>query len=230
MSIELSKGVITALVGDNGAGKSTLSKIICGATYPDDGILLLDEHPVWFDSPFDARRAGIEAVYQDLALAPDLDVATNLYLGREVKRPGLAGMCRWVDRKTMTAKSEAILEQLGIKVPSVRTPVGSLSGGQRQAVAIGRAVMWASTMVVLDEPTAALSVSGRAAVLDVIRRVRAAGIAVLLVSHSLPEVFEIADRIVVMRHGAKVAERPVGATTHEEVLGLMTGALHGEPQ
>ncbi len=142
----------------------------------------------------------------------------------------MAGLCRWVDRKTMTAKAEATLEQLGIRVPSVHTAVGALSGGQRQAVAIGRAVMWATTLVVLDEPTAALSVSGRAGVLDVVRRVRGAGVAVLLVSHSLPEVFEIADRIVVMRHGAKVAERAVATTTHEEVLGLMTGALHGEPR
>src|SRR5580658_2611647 len=184
-------GEVVALIGDNGAGKSTLVKTLCGAIRPDDGEILVDGSPVTLTSPVDARRHGIEAVYQDLALAPDLDSAANLYLGREIS-----------------------------VVPFV-----TLSGGQRQSVALARAVAFASRIIFMDEPTAALGVVQRGRVLDVIRRVRDRGVSVVLVSHNMPEVLAVADRVEVLRLGRRVASFTASQTSVEELVGAMTGAL-----
>jgi fructose transport system ATP-binding protein len=220
---------VTALVGDNGAGKSTLVKIICGADEPDDGEMLLDGRSVFFQDPSDARRAGIETVYQDLSIAPDLDVATNLFLGRESIKPGVGRLLRIVDRKRMRREARQAVDDLHIRVPSLETRVRYLSGGQRQGVAVARAVMWARKVTIMDEPTAALGVEQTQMVLNLIKRVRNKGIAVLVVSHSLPDVFAVADTIAVLRHGSKVADLNPQTTNMDEVVSFMTGALGSSP-
>jgi len=226
VSLDVFPGRVTALVGDNGAGKSTMVKILAGADTPDDGDLVLNGQPVAFRDPTDARSAGIECVYQDLAIAPDLNVVQNLYLGREVTRSGVLGVLGLLDRQRMRVTVREALGDLAIEIPSVETEMRYLSGGQRQAVAVARSVMWASRVVILDEPTAALGITEREAVLNLIARVKDRGLAVLLVSHSLPEVFQIADHIVVLRHGAKVAQLQVSETSMDEVVGYMTGARY----
>jgi simple sugar transport system ATP-binding protein len=211
-------------VGDNGAGKSTLLKILAGADLPDEGAVVLDGAPVLLSSPVAARMRGIETVYQDLALAADLSVADNMFLGREL------GVSSWVgralglrDTHAMQARAREALDALRIEIPSVTAPVARLSGGQRQAVAIARAVMWAKAVVLLDEPTAALGVVETNEVIDVVRSVRNQGLGVLVVSHSVEEVYRLADRIVVLRNGRKVGDRLSSELPEEELLGLMTG-------
>jgi simple sugar transport system ATP-binding protein len=220
-------GEVVALVGDNGAGKSTLVKTLSGALRPDEGELLFDGRPVDLHSPLDARALGIETVYQDLALAPELDPAMNAFLGREVMQPGLLGRLGFLDRKTMRRRTAEAFSSLGVGVRSTTVPVAMLSGGQRQGVAVSRAVMWASKAIFLDEPTAALGVVQTRAVLQLIRNVRETGCAVILISHNMPEVLEVSDRIEVLRLGRRVASLRAADTSMEEIVGAMTGALQG---
>lgn len=222
VSLTLRAGEVTALVGDNGAGKSTLMKCISGAHEPDEGIVRLDGRVVRFRGPSDARDCGIETVYQDLALAEDLSVAANLFLGREVTRN--LGFVRVLDNKKMRIRAAEIFEEFGINVSSVRAHVRSLSGGQRQGVAIGRAIGWGSKLVVMDEPTAALGVRETARVEATIRAVRERGIAVVIVSHNLEQVFKVADWVYVLRRGRVVGEREVSQTDADEVVSMITGA------
>ena len=224
------QGEVTALIGDNGAGKSTLVKCLSGALRPDHGEILLDGRRVALGSPTTAQRLGIETVYQDLALAFDLDPSANLYLGREILRPGLLGRLGVLDKRAMRDRAGEAFARLGVTLQSDTVRVGSLSGGQRQSVAVARAVAWASKVVFMDEPTAALGVVQRERVLDVVRKVRDAGIAIVLISHNMPEVLAVADRIEVLRLGRRVARFPAPDTTVEDLVGAMTGALSDEEE
>jgi simple sugar transport system ATP-binding protein len=215
-------GEIVALIGDNGAGKSTLIKVLAGAIRPDHGEVLVDGGQVHLSSPLEARRHGIETVYQDLALAPDLDAAANLHLGREIY---LIPLLHVLNRRAMRERAIAAFAELGIQLPDVRAPVGTLSGGQRQSVAVARAVAYASKVIFMDEPTAALGVVKRGRVLDTMRRVRDRGVAVVLVSHNMPEVLAVADRVEVLRRGRRVASYRSSQASVEELVGAMTGAL-----
>jgi simple sugar transport system ATP-binding protein len=221
-------GEVVALIGDNGAGKSTLVKCLSGAERADSGEILLDGKAVTLDSPTSARAHGIETVYQDLAVAPDLDPAANLFLGRELKRGGLLGRLGMLDKTEMRRRAVAEFARLGVQLQSVEVPIGSLSGGQRQSVAVARSVVWASKVVFMDEPTAALGVVQRERVLDVIRRVRDTGVSVVLISHNMPEVLAVADRIEVLRLGRRVARFTAAEATLEDLVGAMTGALNQE--
>ena len=215
-------GEVVALIGDNGAGKSTLVKTLSGAIRPDEGEILIAGQPVRLASPLDARKHGIETVYQDLALAPDLDAAANLHLGRELY---LIPFLKVLNRSAMRERAVVAFGELGVKLPDVSAPVGTLSGGQRQSVAVARAVLYASNVIFMDEPTAALGVVQRERVLDTIRRVRDRGISVVLISHNMPEVLAVADRIEVLRMGRRVAAYTASQTSVEELVGAMTGAL-----
>jgi fructose transport system ATP-binding protein len=225
IDFEVYPGEIVALIGDNGAGKSTLIKILSGTLAPDSGTLLMRGKPVHFSSPRDAREAGIETVYQDLALAPDLDVPGNLFLGRELRRSGLLGILDILDVRGMRARAQAHLDTLGVKIKSVDQRVDTLSGGQRQSVAVSRSVFWGRDVVIMDEPTAALSVAQAALVIGLIKRVRDAGTPVVLISHNLPHVFEASDRMIVLRHGSRVGTLDPKTATMENAVSLMTGAL-----
>jgi fructose transport system ATP-binding protein len=225
IDFEVYPGEIVALIGDNGAGKSTLIKILSGTLSPDSGTLLMRGNAVHFSSPRDARQAGIETVYQDLALAPDLDVPGNLFLGRELRRPGILGLLDIMDVRGMRARAQAHLDSLGVKIRSVDQRVDTLSGGQRQSVAVSRSVFWGRDVVIMDEPTAALSVAQSALVVGLIKRVRDAGTPVVLISHNLPHVFEAADRMIVLRHGRRVGTLDPKSATMEQAVSLMTGAL-----
>jgi simple sugar transport system ATP-binding protein len=218
-------GEVVALIGDNGAGKSTLVKSLSGAIRPDDGEILIEGKPVRMSSPLDARVHGIETVYQDLALAPDLDAAANLHLGRELYRFKALQFLHVLNRAAMRERAIQAFSDLGVRLPDVSAPVGTMSGGQRQSVAVARAVLYASKVIFMDEPTAALGVVQRERVLDTIRRVRDRGIAVVLISHNMPEVLAVADRVEVMRMGRRVAVYTASQTSVEELVGAMTGAL-----
>ena len=219
-------GEVVALIGDNGAGKSTLVKTLSGVIRPDAGQILVNGSPASFSSPLDARSYGIETVYQDLALAPDLDAAANLHLGREIYR--------WfrplhvLNKTEMRRRAVAAFADLGVELPDVTAPVATLSGGQRQSVAVARAVAYASQIIFMDEPTAALGVVQRERVLDNIRRVRDRGISVVLISHNMPEVLAVSDRVEVLRMGRRVARFTAADTTIEQLVGAMTGALTTE--
>ncbi|QLY28477.1 ATP-binding cassette domain-containing protein [Nocardia huaxiensis] len=227
-NFQVSAGEVVALIGDNGAGKSTLVKCLSGAEQPDSGRILLDGKATRLGSPTAARRRGIETVYQDLAVAPDLDPAANLFLGREVFRRGPLGRLGMLDRKRMRVQAAEHFRKLGVVLPRLDVPIGALSGGQRQTVAVARAVLWASRVVFLDEPTAALGVVQRERVLDVVRRIRDQGIAVVLISHNMPEVLAVADRVEVLRLGQRVARFTAADVTLEQLVGAMTGALTTE--
>jgi fructose transport system ATP-binding protein len=217
---------ILAVIGDNGAGKSTLIKVLSGALVPDEGEILLNGEPVHFRSPLDARRRGIETAYQDLALAPALDIAENLFLGRELRRPGILGLVfRMADRRRMLSESRRYIADLKIRIGSVTQPVETLSGGQRQGVAVARAAAFASRVVIMDEPTAALGVKESGQVLELIKEVRAHGVPVVLISHNMPQVFEVADRVHIMRLGRRVATITPESHTMAEAVALMTGAV-----
>jgi simple sugar transport system ATP-binding protein len=218
-------GEVAALVGDNGAGKSTLVKILSGTTEPDAGEIWFQGRQVTIPTPHAARDLGIETVYQDLALAPELDPAANLFLGREVLRPGLLGKLGFLDKAAMRRRTNQAFADLGIGLQDTGAMVANLSGGQRQSVAVSRAATWVDKVVFMDEPTAALGVVQSARVRDLIRKVRDSGIAVVLISHNLPEVFELADRIEVLRLGRRVARLRAADTTMEQVIAAMTGAL-----
>jgi simple sugar transport system ATP-binding protein len=220
---------IVALVGDNGAGKSTLVKVLTGVHAPDGGELRFDGDVVEMARPNSARNLGIETVYQDLALAPELDSTANLFLGRETRRPGVLGRLGFMDQRRMREQTQEICRSLGVNLQDRGVPVARLSGGQRQGVAVSRAVAWANKVVFLDEPTAALGVVQTAKVLELIARVKERGVSVVLISHSMPEVLEISDRIQVLRLGRRVASLQTSETTMQEVVMAMTsGALEGE--
>ncbi|TDD41218.1 sugar ABC transporter ATP-binding protein [Nonomuraea terrae] len=223
---DLMPGEVLAVIGDNGAGKTSLIKALTGALQPDSGEIRLDGEPVRFRDPLDARRHGIETVYQDLAIAASLDIATNMFLGRELRKPGVLGnVFRMLDKKRMRQESARHMAELKIGLRSLSQPVESLSGGQRQGVAVARAVAWATRVVVMDEPTAALGVKESGQVLDLIRQVRDRGTPVVLISHNMPHVFEIADRIHIQRLGRRVAEISPREHSMAEVVAIMTGAL-----
>jgi simple sugar transport system ATP-binding protein len=218
-------GEVVALIGDNGAGKSTMVKALTGNLELDSGQLFFEGEPVNITNPQQAAHLGMEVVYQDLALAPHLNPFQNMFLGREIPRAGILGKLGFMDDKAMKAKAKAGFADLGGTVRSMTAPVGSMSGGQRQQIAIVRAIAWAGKVVFLDEPTAALGVVQTKNVLDTIKRVRDRGIAVVLISHSMPHVLEVADRVQVMRLGTRVATMPTRGTTVEQLVGAMTGAL-----
>ena len=223
--LELYPGEILALIGDNGAGKSTLIKVLSGALQPDEGEVSLDGQRVHFRSPRDARRAGIETVYQDLAVAPALDIASNVFLGREMRRRGLQGsVLRMLNKRAMRREATRHFEELGIGIRSMAQPVENLSGGQRQGVAVARAATWARRVVIMDEPTAALGVKETRQVLDLILRVRERGLPVILISHDMPHVFELADRIQIMRLGKRAAVVTPKTHSMPEAVAIMTGA------
>ncbi len=229
VSFQLYRGEALALLGDNGAGKSTLVKCIAGNHPPDSGTIIVDGVQRALSSPHDARMLGIETVYQDLLLIDTLDVAANLFLNRERLRSGLPGLLwRWVDTRRMYRETEEILASLGIQVPSIRQPVERLSGGQRQAIAIGRAVAWGRHIVLMDEPAAALGVEQSALVLKLIRQLTDQGAAVLLITHNMEHVLRVTDRAMVLRHGRKVAELRTAEVTGEQLVGYITGALRTE--
>jgi fructose transport system ATP-binding protein len=226
VSLELYPGEVLAIIGDNGAGKTTLIKCLTGAEMPDEGEILLDGRPVHFKRPQDAREAGIETVYQSLAVSPALDVAANLYLGREIRKKGILGsVFRVMDIKGMRIKAKAQVLELGIStLQDVTVPVENLSGGQRQAVAVARAAAFGSKVVVLDEPTAALGVRESAQVLELVKRLRDNGVPVILISHNMPQVFEVADRIHIQRLGKRAATITPQSHSMTDAVAIMTGA------
>jgi fructose transport system ATP-binding protein len=226
VDLQLYPGEVLAIIGDNGAGKSTLIKCITGAHPADAGELLLDGEPVHFKGPLDSRDAGIETVYQTLAVAPALDITSNLYLGREFRRTGpLGSVFRMLDKKGMRSRAEEAVADLGIgTIQNMSQTVETLSGGQRQAVAVARAAAFASKLVILDEPTAALGVKESGQVLNMIREVKNRGLPVILISHNMPHVFEVADRIHIQRLGRSAGVITPQSHTMSEAVAIMTGA------
>ena len=226
IDLEIRGGEVLALIGDNGAGKSTLVKMICGAIQPDAGEILLRGEIVSFETPHHAQMRGIETIWQDLALAPSLDIAGNLYVGREIvygrgRLPRILGL---LNRPAMARGAEERLRGLQVSLPAITgAPVANLSGGQRQAVAIARAAAWATEALIMDEPTAALGVKQSQATLELARSVAAQGLAVVLITHNLPHVMAYSDRIVVLRHGRKVADMPRSDATPERLVSLIVG-------
>ncbi len=223
---ELRAGEILAVIGDNGAGKSSLIKCLSGATIPDEGEIFLDGQKIQFKSPIDARRAGIETVYQDLAVAPAMTIAENLFLGREIRRPGFLGsVLQMIDKKKMLEESIARMNDLKVGIRSMTQAVETLSGGQRQCVAVARAAAFAQHVVIMDEPTAALGVKEGNMVLELVRRVRDKGLPVILISHNMPHVFEIADRIHIARLGKRAAVVNPKKISMSDTVAVMTGAM-----
>ncbi len=223
---DLYPGEVLAVIGDNGAGKSTLIKAISGAVVPDAGEVRLNGRPIRFTSPLDARAAGIETVYQTLAMSPALSIADNMFMGRELRRPGVLGsVFRMLDRPEMERRAREKLTELGLMtIQNIRQPVETLSGGQRQGVAVARAAAFGSKVIILDEPTAALGVKESRKVLELIQDVRARGIPIILISHNMPHVFEVADRIHVHRLGRRLAVIDPKEHTMSDAVALMTGA------
>ena len=219
-------GEVTALIGDNGAGKSTLVKILSGVYKPTSGEILVNGQKVAFTSPAEAHAAGIETVYQDLSVAQDLSPAANMFMGREKLRPGWLGKLGFLDNATMRRESLVAFQRLKVSLKDMDTPIASLSGGQRQSVAICRSMMWAKGLVFMDEPTAALGVLQTGRTLDLIRRIRDTGIAVVLISHNMRDVLEVADCVEVLRLGRRITQFRAGAgLTVQDLVGAMTGAL-----
>jgi len=224
---DLFPGEILAVIGDNGAGKSSLIKVLSGAVQPDAGDVLLDGRKVAFGSPNDARAAGIETVYQQLALSPALSIADNMFMGREIRRPGFLGQwLRMLDKPAMEKFARDKLTELGLMtIQNINQSVETLSGGQRQGVAVARAAAFGSRVIILDEPTAALGVKESRRVLELIRDVRARGIPIILISHNMPHVFELADRIHIHRLGKRLTVVKPGDVTMSDAVALMTGAM-----
>ena len=228
VSLTLSPGEVLGLVGDNGAGKTTLVKCIAGAITPDAGSIVVDGVDVHIEGPHHARHLGIETVHQDLALVESLDVATNLFLNREiVSRWPVLRHIGWLDKSSMYEETRQILSRLHIKVPSVKQRVENLSGGQRQSIAVGRAVAWGRHIVLMDEPAAALGVEQSRLVIDLIKRLRESEVAVMLISHNMQHVLDVCDRVVVLRHGAKVGDVRSAESSIRHVVDLITGAAPG---
>jgi simple sugar transport system ATP-binding protein len=224
-SFAANAGEVTALIGDNGAGKSTLVKVLSGVIAHDEGKIKLGGEPVRLDSPQHARELGIETVFQDLALAPELGPAENVFVGRELLRPGWQGRLGIIDKPRMRREALEAFVSMGTDVKDMYASVAALSGGQRQSVAICRSIKWASRVLFLDEPTAALGVRQTRNILDLVRRVAERGVAVILISHNMPDVLQVADRIEVLRLGHRVAQFDSKQVTIEELVGAMTGAL-----
>jgi simple sugar transport system ATP-binding protein len=222
---ELRAGEVHAIVGDNGAGKSTLIKILSGVYQQDAGQLVLEGRPVEIGSPREARELGIETVYQDLALADELDAASNLFLGRELLQPTPLSWLGFLDKAEMRKRTEEAVRKLKVGVPSVTQPVTNFSGGQRQSIAVARAIAWGRRIVIMDEPTAALGVRESQMVLEMIKDLRQQQLSVIMISHNLPEVFLVADRITVLRLGRTISTLETTQSSVEAVVGMMTGAL-----
>jgi simple sugar transport system ATP-binding protein len=222
VGFDLATGEVLALAGDNGAGKSTLIKSICGVHQPSAGEIRFCGAPVAFENPRAARDAGIETIHQDLALADNLDVGANVFLGREPMRR-ILGILPALDRNRMAAEARRAVSTLDIAIPRLDLPVRALSGGQRQAVAIGRALLWNAKMLIMDEPTAALGVPEQRKVLALVNSLKAAGKSVIFVSHNLADIFAVADRILVLHRGRKAGERTIVETSADEVVRLMVG-------
>ncbi|PYF82470.1 MULTISPECIES: ATP-binding cassette domain-containing protein [Marinomonas] len=224
---ELYPGEILAVIGDNGAGKSSLIKALSGALIPDEGEILLDGKPVHFSSPMEARALGIETVYQNLAVSPALNIADNLYLGRELLKPGILGkVFRMLDKKEMERRAKDKMTELGLMtIQNISQAVESLSGGQRQGVAVARSALFGSKVVIMDEPTAALGVKESRRVLNLIKEVRDRGLPIILISHNMPHVFEVADRIHIHRLGKRAAIVTPQSHTMSDAVAIMTGAM-----
>jgi simple sugar transport system ATP-binding protein len=226
VDLTLNHGEVLGLVGDNAAGKSTLMKVLSGAYIPDAGDILINSQKVHITSPEDSRRLGIEMVYQDYALADNLDVSANVFLGREIVKWKL-GPIGMLDKKSMEEQAQGLMERLRIDIDSVRLKVENLSGGQRQAVAIGRATAFDAKVIIMDEPTAALSVAAIGKVLDLIRELKNLGSSIIMISHRLEDIYEVSDRVIVLRHGRKVADCPVSGDIREfreRIVSYMIGA------
>src|SRR5208283_464105 len=227
VDLDVHKGEVVGLIGDNGAGKSTLVNILSVASQPNTSTILLDGQAVTFASSLEARLAGIETVYQDLSLAPDLSVWQNIFLGREKTVKGPLRYMGWLDRRAMVREAEADLERIHIRIGSVNSLAGRLSGGQRQAIAVGRAVSWGSRVLLLDEPTAALGVEQQETVGELIRSVSSHGVPILLITHNLPQVHKLADRVAVLFHGHVVADLRCSEVTVDDMVSWITGAALG---
>lgn len=227
VDFEVYTGEVVGLVGDNGAGKSTLIKTISGVNIPDTGAIYVNGRRASISKPADATSLGIETVYQDLALCDNLDVVANLYLGREERTTLVPFVVRPLNEIKMEKRAQEVLKQLDVKIPSIRVPVASLSGGQRQSIAVAKTILRNARVVLLDEPTAALGVAQTRQVLNLIRRLRDSGLAVVVISHNLADVFEVVDRVVVLRLGQRVATFDVRNTTPEQVVAAITGAEFG---
>jgi simple sugar transport system ATP-binding protein len=224
------QGEVTALIGDNGAGKSTLVKILSGTLHADEGSLLLDGQPASMSSPSEARAQGVETVYQDLAVAPDLNTPANMFLGREIVRGGLLRPFGILNKGKMATEAQAVYSRLGLAISPAQQarPVAMLSGGQLQSVAIARAAAWAKKIVFFDEPTAALGHTQTTKVYDLIKQIRDSGMAVVLISHDLPDVLDVADKIQVIRHGKRVADISASQTNLDELIYAMMGGANNE--
>ena len=227
VSLRLGRGEVLAVVGDNGAGKSTLIKCVSGAHRLDRGLVRIDGELVALRSPVHARQHGIETVYQDLSLFDNLSVVANLFAGRELTAPRRTRVLGWLRNRAMTSRVAEILAELEVNVPNLHAPVGLLSGGQRQAIAVARAVTFATRLVILDEPTAALGVRETRNVLRLVKRLPERGVSVIIISHNLEQVAEVADRVMVLRRGAKVGEAPPDAEHHDRIVSLIVGAQTG---
>jgi len=226
VDLVLHHGEVLGLVGDNAAGKSTLMKVLTGAYIADEGEIFIEGQKVHITKPEDSRRLGIEMVYQDFALANNLDVASNVFLGREVVRLNL-GPVRIMNKGYMERESKRLIERLKIDIASVRQKVENLSGGQRQAVAIGRATAFQAKVIIMDEPTAALSAAAVGQVLDLVRELKAQGCSIIIISHRLEDIYQVGDRVMVLRHGRKVADHPITGDIHEfreRIVAYMIGA------
>jgi simple sugar transport system ATP-binding protein len=223
INFEVAEGEVLGLVGDNGAGKSTLVKTIAGAIHPDEGTIEFDGRIRHWQTPHDSLRAGIETLYQEGGLAPDLSISANVFLGRELYRPGLLGKLGLLDNSKMKSQALAELARVGIATVKQDVQVTNLSGGQRQAVAIGRTVAWARKLILLDEPTNHLSVHASDEVLRIIKQVKKLGIAVILISHTIPHVMEVTDRVISMRLGEIVSDRPTSDLTMDAIVRDITG-------
>lgn len=228
VSIALKRGEVLALFGDNGAGKSTLTKMLCGVYTPDAGTISIDGHAVAMKSTRDAEDHGITVVHQDLALAPHLTVLENMFLGHEILRRGILGGFGVLARREMAERSNVALQNLSIKLPSLSVAVQDLSGGQRQAVAVARASMWSRSGILMDEPTAALGTIQSDIVCKLIRTTADAGAGVMVISHDIPRILDIADRVIVLRHGSVELDGPTGTLTRSDVVAAMVG-LAGDP-
>ncbi len=224
VSLDVRRGEVVGLLGDNGAGKSTLIKCVSGVYQAEEGEIAFDGNQVAFASPMDARRVGIETIYQDLALANNLDVGANIFLGREVKKRFFGGLVQTLDDRLMLKESRQTLDSLQIRFPTLTDPIENLSGGQRQAVAIARAVYWDAKLMIMDEPTNNLGVPEQHKVLELIRTLKDRGVPVILITHILPDAFAVTDRVIVMHRGRKVAEKVTARTTAEELVQYMVGA------
>lgn len=230
VDLDVYAGEVVGLVGDNGAGKSTLIKCVSGVYQPEGGQMTFHGEVVQFSRPIDARDAGIETIYQDLALAGNLGVGANIFLGREVLNKYLGGLLKTLNNKYMTDESKKVVESLDIHLPNYNQQIDNLSGGQRQSVAIARAVYWDAKMMIMDEPTNNLGVPEQRKVLELINTLRERQVPVILISHTLPDVFAVADRIVIMHRGRKVADKLVNQTDSQEVVQYMVGALDDYPE